>query len=436
MVGMRLAQVRLHRFKSFRDAILPLGPLTILTGKNSSGKSNALDALTVLSSLATSDSLSDALEGTAKPLAPVRGRAEGCAPYGEDSFSLGCVIDDESEGFSLIYEVEVAVSPVLHVRSESLSETPKGGRKGADRAWFKARSAEGGSLDVEYRNGARGRDPHIQVRDDRTVLGQLKNVLLAKNKTLQELVLRTEAVKGVLSASFHVDPVPQQMRLYVPKRAERLRRNGDNLSAVLFEYQQEDPQGFKELEDLVKEVAGCPVDSLGFSMTDNDEVMIALEGGKAGRTTASLMSDGLLRFMTVATALKTAAGSTSQRPGLEGETTYCRLVTIEEIENGLHPSHAERLLGLIRQATKQPDVSVLITTHSPALLDALRGDSLRSVLVCHGSTITPLTEISNYAAAMAQGALGRVVTQGRLLSDEGERDRDFSEFYALLGVGA
>ncbi|WP_170166846.1 AAA family ATPase [Actinomyces bovis] len=433
---MRLAQIQLNSFKSFRDAILPLGPLTILTGRNSSGKSNAIDAIAVLSCLVTSGSLSDALEGTVGRLAPVRGGAKGCAPSGEDSFSLGCVIEDEAKGFYLIYEVEVAVNPVLRIKSESLHEAPGSGSKGNDKVWFKVCGGEGGSLDVEYRNGAQEKKPHIKVRDDRTVLGQLKSRLITSNETLQELILHTEAVIGVLSASFYVDPVPQQMRHYVPKRAEPLRRNGDNLSAVLFGYRQEDPQGFKELENLVKEIAGCPVDSLGFSMTDNDEVMIALEGGKRGRTTASLMSDGLLRFMTVATALKTAAGAAGQRPGLDEGTVYCRLVTIEEIENGLHPSHADRLLGLIRQAAKQPDVSVLITTHSPALLDALRGEGLRSVYVCHDSTITPLVEMPDYAAAMAQGTLGRVVTQGRLLSDEGEQDRDFSKFYALLGVGA
>ncbi|WP_220447183.1 ATP-binding protein [Nonomuraea deserti] len=38
----RLTELRLTRFKAFRDAALPLGSMTILIGRNSSGKSNAL----------------------------------------------------------------------------------------------------------------------------------------------------------------------------------------------------------------------------------------------------------------------------------------------------------------------------------------------------------------------------------------------------------
>ncbi|MEV7779697.1 AAA family ATPase [Kitasatospora sp. NPDC088351] len=47
-----MTEVRLTAFKTFHDAVLPLTPLTLLIGRNSSGKSNALDALEVLSRLA------------------------------------------------------------------------------------------------------------------------------------------------------------------------------------------------------------------------------------------------------------------------------------------------------------------------------------------------------------------------------------------------
>ncbi|MFE7558181.1 DUF3696 domain-containing protein [Kitasatospora sp. NPDC057500] len=41
-------RLTLHNFKAFRDAALPLGPLTLLTGLNSSGKSSVLQALALL----------------------------------------------------------------------------------------------------------------------------------------------------------------------------------------------------------------------------------------------------------------------------------------------------------------------------------------------------------------------------------------------------
>lgn len=43
-----ITQITLRNFKSFREAVLPLGPLTVLVGANASGKSNVRDALRFL----------------------------------------------------------------------------------------------------------------------------------------------------------------------------------------------------------------------------------------------------------------------------------------------------------------------------------------------------------------------------------------------------
>jgi AAA domain, putative AbiEii toxin, Type IV TA system len=56
-------EVRLTAFKSYRDAVLPLDAVTVLTGRNSSGKSNALDGIEVLGRLASGEDLADALDG-------------------------------------------------------------------------------------------------------------------------------------------------------------------------------------------------------------------------------------------------------------------------------------------------------------------------------------------------------------------------------------
>ncbi|MCY7340407.1 MAG: AAA family ATPase [Pseudonocardia sp.] len=89
MAADRITQVRLTAFKSYRDAALPLSPLTILIGRNGGGKSNALDGLEVLSRLAKGGEIRDALDGARRDAGPVRGGIEGCAPIGTDSFELG-----------------------------------------------------------------------------------------------------------------------------------------------------------------------------------------------------------------------------------------------------------------------------------------------------------------------------------------------------------
>ncbi len=51
--------LRLQGFKSFRDATLTLGPLTVIVGTNASGKSNLRDAFRFLHGIARYYSLSD-----------------------------------------------------------------------------------------------------------------------------------------------------------------------------------------------------------------------------------------------------------------------------------------------------------------------------------------------------------------------------------------
>jgi energy-coupling factor transporter ATP-binding protein EcfA2 len=59
-----LTEVRLTSFKSYRNQTLPLGDLTLVVGRNGSGKSNALDGLLVLARLATREDISEAPDGS------------------------------------------------------------------------------------------------------------------------------------------------------------------------------------------------------------------------------------------------------------------------------------------------------------------------------------------------------------------------------------
>ena len=109
------------------------------------------------------------------------------------------------------------------------------------------------------------------------------------------------------------------------------------------------------------------------------------------------------------------------------------LLVIEELENGLHPSQAGRLLDLVKSASATLDKQVLVTTHSPALLNAMTGELNHSVMVCYRepgtgiSRLSRITELPGYPQAMAAGELGDMVTRDRLTRPE-EPNRDFTEF--------
>ncbi|MFJ6135978.1 hypothetical protein [Kitasatospora sp. NPDC092286] len=115
-----MTEVRLTAFKTFHDAVLPLTPLTLLIGRDSSGKSNALDALEVLSRLAQGEDIRDALDSRRRDAGPVRGGLEGCPPHGEDVFTLGCTV---STPWSLpaTLDVTIQVRPDIRIVHEQLS---------------------------------------------------------------------------------------------------------------------------------------------------------------------------------------------------------------------------------------------------------------------------------------------------------------------------
>lgn len=121
---------------------------------------------------------------------------------------------------------------------------------------------------------------------------------------------------------------------------------------------------------------------------------------------ARLLSDGTLRALAVAAALLSVPDG--------------GLVVIEEIDNGVHPSRAQALLENIRAIANKRRLRVLITTHNPALLDAIPADALRDVVVCYRdpgdgrSRLRRLGDLDEYPEIVARGPLGRVVAANLL----------------------
>ena len=116
------------------------------------------------------------------------------------------------------------------------------------------------------------------------------------------------------------------------------------------------------------------------------------------------MSDGTLRFIAILTALQT-------RP--KGS-----LLVIEEVDNGLHPSRAKLLLDMLQELSLKRGVDVLVTTHNPAMLDAMGTEMVPFITVANRdandghSVLTLLEDVTQLPKLLAQGQLGRLSTQG------------------------
>lgn len=121
-----LVCVRLDAFKSHRGQALRFEPLTLIVGRNASGKSNALDALSLLALLADERDVND-LERGDQEVAGLRGGLSGAAPFGADVIRVGCTIETADEE-RLHLDVVLEASGRPEVVSEKLVLKRKTGR--------------------------------------------------------------------------------------------------------------------------------------------------------------------------------------------------------------------------------------------------------------------------------------------------------------------
>lgn len=260
----------------------------------------------------------------------------------------------------------------------------------------------------------------------------------------KQLLDVVESALAVLGGVFHLDPVPHLMRQYVAEQDVVLRRTAENLSAAVARLKRDDHEKFGRLVEVIAGLPEYEVRTVDVGRGGFGDVMLAIrerQGRSSVTVPARQMSDGMLRMLAIATALLTGGGGLAidTRAAARGSAL---MLVIEELENGLHPSQAARLLQLVRQASSEQGFQVVLTTHSPALLNALAGDDHPGVVVVERdrtsgrSTARRLTDLPGYLRLMAGNRLGDAVASGRLAqASEARRRMSTSELDSLLGIG-
>lgn len=415
-----LEEIRLPAFKSVRHATLPLSDLTLLVGRNGSGKSNVLDGLWVLSRLATGGEIRDLLDGGRDGPA-VRGGAEGCAPLGTDRFQLGCSVATHEAVFHL--DLTVVVRPVVQIVEEHLWSEPLPGSRSRRKARTLLRSEpadlDSADLDARWHQSGKAMSAPVAFRASHLLSSQVRTRIPATTAAGRAVHEAAAAVLGALGGVFVLDPVPHAMRQYVPARDNRLRRQADNLSAVLGRLL-DHPGVYERLLTMVRALTESDIVSMTTEQSPLGDLMLVQReviGEEEATIPTRLMSDGTLRVLAILAALLEASEETSPSPTiLEGAPTT---LVIEEIENGLHPSQAAAIVERVLVESRAQHIRTFATTHSPAMLDALPGSDHEGVFVCvrdeRGWTrLHRLTELPNYFNVVAAGTLGTAATRDRL----------------------
>lgn len=411
-----LTAITLNNFKSYKDARLQLAPLTVLIGANASGKSNAIEGMRLLAWLAQSQKLTAIQYAVQSTDRVVRGRMEDLSYCKTESFSLGC--ETTHREWNRLAMTLTRREDGLHISEETLTAP------GAAVPLYtldQPSVTRGTDVGVAYNNFAKGRNkPHITCSDQTAIFTQLTSPASfnAVHKRSKEVIPPIASqYERWLSAMLFLDPVPARMREYSFPSEKRLLGDGANLSGVLFNlwgadnFAGEEPFSSQRQAILafIQSLPEQDIADLGFLNEPRGGVMLKLTetfGGASRTYDASLLSDGTLRVLAIAAAMLSAE---------EGS-----LVVIEEIDNGVHPSRARHLLAQIRAIAERRQLRVLLSTHNPALLDALPDSALPDVVFCYrdpgdgASRLVRLEEVPDYPELIAQGSLGHLATSGLL----------------------
>ena len=435
-----LTAFKLNNFKSFQDeAVLPLGgALTVLIGANAAGKSNVLEALRLLSWLASGNKLGAIQREVNRADKVVRGRVPDLFRRGEHRFALGCQVQDAAGDSSL--------SMALALRGDDLHIVAERMDTGTGVPLYDMDQPSQGELATEagvaYNNFSKGGNkPHIKVTDQMAVFAQLDSPAsfhANHRKAQQEIPRVCKAYQALLSNVLFLDPVPARMRDFSFLADKRLGGDGANLSSVLYQLWCEgeldfdvdawleqqgrlaSPSDFEltrlrqeqcrgELISFIQSLPEQDITGLDFLQGPRGDVMVQLIetfSGTPRRFEAALLSDGTLRVLAIAAAMLSAP---------EGS-----LVVIEEIDNGVHPSRARHLLERIQAVAERRNLRVLLSTHNPAMLDALPDKAVPDVVFCYRDTrsgdsrLVRLGSLPDAPELFIQDSLGHLMTSGAL----------------------
>lgn len=409
-----ITSLQLKDWKSFEQATLHIDPVTVLIGTNASGKSNALDALSFLNRVSNGTMLTAALQGDTG-LPPLRGGTEWAARKPGNTFSLNAIIRAED---TTDYEYSVECR-VIDNRCDLLAEQLTRIKYRLDKQ--NSRTSEVGRIKL-YRTDTCSEDsPTIIARLYNEKQGSPRQLgrghaalfQLSGQKLRQEIQDGVAVVANALRSIFILDPIPSHMRGY-SSLSDKLEPDARNIAGVIAALPDEKK---KEIETTLtgyasrlpeRDIRRVYAETVGKFKTD---AMLYCEEhwrdvGEPPTIDARGMSDGTLRFLAILTALLTRPTGS--------------LLVVEEVDNGLHPSRARLMLEMLKDVGTKRNVDVLVTTHNPALLDAMGMQMIPFITVAHRdptsgfSVLTLLEEITQLPKLLAQGSVGKISSQGMI----------------------
>lgn len=385
---MLIKRLRISNLLSFGPDTEPveLGPLNVLIGPNGSGKSNFLEVLSLLQ--AAPDQITRPIRDGGGLQDWLHKPASG-TPAGEARIEAVITNEDKPKGFR--YGLAFHEAGGRFELSDEFLENEVA-LAGKDQPYFYYRW-NGGHPQLNTKELGERKLLRESLKPDQSILAQRRDAELYPELTGVADRFRAMRLYREWTFGRYASPrLPQKTDL--PN--DRLEQDGSNLGLVLNRLRMNVVARKRLIEALRVVYDGI------------EDVDVRVEGGTAqvflieanGIMPATRLSDGTLRYLSLLALLCDPAPPP--------------LMAIEEPELGLHPDVLPSLAALLVEASARSQL--VVTTHAPALVDAL-SETPESVLVCErgaeGTRIERL-EADRLAPWLEKYRLGELWTRGEL----------------------
>ena len=333
-----IIKVGFKNFLSLRDCSIKLEKFNVLIGPNASGKSNFVKGLELVKNF-----VSRGVEGIKLTFPNLKFED---IIYGKtgDNFSISILLDSHNK--RIRYEISFGI--------EYIKET----MKVEDKIIFSRRS----TVNNEVIRISQFRIPP-SIREYFNVRIYFSRPLI---RLVQYLPPEARDAVGYLANmsffSFNPDAIRASSNV---TKEPKLLKDGSNIGRVLLHLYLEERDKFSELEEIIRSL--IPDVKEIIPKLRGNIVYIAAKDFKINKIIEpQLISDGTVRIIAIVTSLVISQS----------------LVAYEEPENCVHPKLLESIVDLMKKLGRQ----IIITTHSPYLLDFVAPEDIILVRRINGET--------------------------------------------------
>ncbi|MGD0520371.1 MAG: AAA family ATPase [Terracidiphilus sp.] len=384
-----IKRIHIENYKSLRQVEVSLKPLSVLFGPNAAGKSNFIDSLQLLSRIVNCETLGKAFDP------PYRGKPSESFTFTPDNYPGHW--REGANCFEIEVDVEISKAVILQVESEIAQMEPVA--QPAVRSVEKQRikhnllryrikvsiNPNSGFLFVE--------DEYLAALSKKGNLDGSRKPFLELDKERDRFCLRLEGQShpfyldrrldySVLSRPHfarhypHVTAFKRELKnwqFYYFEPREKMRTPaspgsinhvglmGEELAGYLHYLRSSEPKKFANVEKTLKYLIPSISELQTFINQFGEVELNVVESGVP--ISARLVSEGTLRMLGLLS--------------LEGSRTPPSLIGFEEPENGVHPERIREIANLIiGKSESDSQTQMIVTTHSPVLLDQIPVEDL------------------------------------------------------------